>query len=286
MTNGAGGVTSGGARWPAWAIAYAVLIGATLLINTVNVLSLLDERVVMDRPLPWWEPAVWEATSGGVLLGLAWIPMLMVVRFSPERPDRLRSAGAHIAATVPFSLAHVGLMVALREAAYALAGEVYDFDGGTGALLYEYRKDFVSYVIFAAIFWITLRSRRRGDAVAAIAAPAPGMLPIDEGSPLVRVPTTEILAVRSSGNYVEFLLADGRRLLMRTTLARVETRLAGAGFVRTHRSWLANPDHVVEAVAEGSGDYGLRLGDGTQIPLSRRYPDALASLRSGRTGAG
>ena len=171
VTNGAGGVTSGGARWPAWAIAYAVLIGATLLINTVNVLSLLDERVVMDRPLPWWEPAVWEATSGGVLLGLAWIPMLMVVRFSPERPGRLRSAGAHIAATVPFSLAHVGLMVALREAAYALAGEVYDFDGGTGALLYEYRKDFVSYVIFAAIFWITLRSRRRGDAVAATAAP-------------------------------------------------------------------------------------------------------------------
>jgi DNA-binding LytR/AlgR family response regulator len=69
---------------------------------------------------------------------------------------------------------------------------------------------------------------------------------------------------------------------MRTTLAGVETMLAEAGFVRTHKSWLVNAAQVVEIVAQGSGDYGLLLSDGTRLPLSRRYPEALAALRSAR----
>ena len=70
---------------------------------------------------------------------------------------------------------------------------------------------------------------------------------------------------------------------MRATLSSVESALAGAGFVRTHRSWLANPAHVTEIEAEGSGDYGIGLTDGTRLPLSRRYPEALARLRAGRS---
>lgn len=286
MTSGALRGTSGRQDWPAWAIAYAVLIIATVLVNLVNVLSLLDEGGRRAEPLPWWKPAIWEGTSGLVLLVLAVIPMTMVRRFPPEGPRRLRTLAAHLAATIPFSLLHVGLMVALRDAAYAAMGEDYSFAGGTGALLYEYRKDLLSYAGAAAIFWIIGQLRRRGEAASPQAAAAQSLFEIDEGTRLIRVQAADILSVRSSGNYVEFLLADGRRPLMRSTLSAVEQRLAGAGLVRTHRSWLANPAHVVEAVAEGSGDYGLRLSDGTRMPLSRRYPQALASLRAGKAGAG
>ncbi|HYD11269.1 MAG TPA: LytTR family DNA-binding domain-containing protein [Allosphingosinicella sp.] len=277
MTSGAAGGTSGTTDRADWIVAYAVLTVATLLFATVNVLSYLDERTAMGRLVPWWEPAVWEGTSGIVLLLLAWIPMLLVTRFPPYGPRWPRAFAVHLAATVPFSLAHVGLMIALREGAYALAGEDYRFGGG--GLLYEYRKDVLSYALYAATFWIVLSLRRRGRAPEA----GPSSFEIDEGQRQIRVRPADILCVRSSGNYVEFSLADGRRPLMRATLGKVAAALAEAGFVRTHRSWLVNPAHVTEIEAQGSGDYGIGLVDGTRLPLSRRYPEALARLRGDRS---
>lgn len=261
-------------------IGYAIIVSALLFIETVNVLNTLHDRARLDQPLAWWKAAVWEGSSGLALAALAWIPMMMVLRFPPERPPWLRNLPAHVTATIPFSLLHVGLMIALREAAYALAGEDYRFASVAGELLYEYRKDFLSYTIFAAIFWIIHRLRRSAED--GHSSSAPNVFDIDEGSRLIRVAAADILCARSAGNYVEFFLADGRRPLMRTTLSRVETLLAPSGFVRTHKSWLANPAHVVEAAAEGSGDYGLRLSDGTDVPLSRRYPAALGPLRLNR----
>jgi DNA-binding LytR/AlgR family response regulator len=274
VTNGAPAGTSGIARWPDWAVAYAALIPVTLAVNTVNVLSYLDERELRGEPIEWWRPATWEGTSGLVLLALAWAAMLMVRRFPPERGFVPRGLVAHLAATIPFSLAHIGLMIGLREAIYFAAGDDYEFAGGSGALVYEYRKDLISYAVYAAAYWMVRRLRHRGET-----QPAADLFTIDEGQRLIRVARGDILAARSSGNYVEFLLADGRRPLMRTTLAGIESLLAGAGFVRTHRSWLVNPRHVAEAAAEGSGDFGLTLTDGTAVPLSRRYREALMSLR-------
>ena len=275
MTNGDRSGTSGKPALSPWLVAYLILIVATLAIGTVNVLSQLDERSWMNRPLEWWRPAVWEGSSGIVLMSLAWIPGLMIRRLPPNGPHGLRNAALHAVATIPFSLVHVGLMVALRHAAYALAGDQYDF--GDDALLYEYRKDVITYVLYAATFWLT--ARLMTGPPAADSGAAQQTVLIDEGQRAIRVPPRDLLGARSSGNYVEFLLADGRRPLMRTTLAAIEAQLAAMGFVRTHRSWLVNPDHVAQIEAEGSGDYGLTLGDGTKVPVSRRYPRAIEILR-------
>ena len=83
----------------------------------------------------------------------------------------------------------------------------------------------------------------------------------------------DILAVSSAGNYVEFALADGRKLLMRRPLSAVESELSGCGFVRTHRSWLVNEKAVTGLSPEGSGDYDVRPGQpecSAVTPLSRR----------------
>lgn len=109
-------------------------------------------------------------------------------------------------------------------------------------------------------------------------AQTPASLDIRDGARLVRALVAEILAVRSAGNYAEFLLADGRRPLMRTSLAEPEARLAPLGFVRTHRSWLVNAASVTGVKPEGSGDYAVELGE-VEAPLSRRFREALAILR-------
>ena len=74
------------------------------------------------------------------------------------------------------------------------------------------------------------------------------------------MPFADILAESSAGNYVEFALTDGRKLLMRRPLSAVESELAGYGFVRTHRSWLVNEKAVTGLNPEGSGDCGVCLG--------------------------
>ncbi len=72
---------------------------------------------------------------------------------------------------------------------------------------------------------------------------------------------------------------DGRRLLMRSPLQALETELVPSGFVRTHRSWIVNIRKVTTLKPEGSGDYTVELGK-QSVPLSRRFPGALAKLRN------
>jgi DNA-binding LytR/AlgR family response regulator len=92
------------------------------------------------------------------------------------------------------------------------------------------------------------------------------------------VSLSDILAVASAGNYVEFVLRDGRRLLMRSPLSALESELGPRGFLRTHRSWLINTSKMTALKPEGSGDYTVEL-ESISAPLSRRFPDALAKLR-------
>ncbi len=103
---------------------------------------------------------------------------------------------------------------------------------------------------------------------------------IRDGAKLTRVRLADILAITSAGNYVEFALQDGRRLLMRSPLSALESDLEGRGFVRTHRSWLVNSARVTALKPEGSGDYEISLGS-LDVPLSRRFKAALTKLRDG-----
>ncbi len=83
----------------------------------------------------------------------------------------------------------------------------------------------------------------------------------------------------AAGNYAEFVLADGRRPLMRTTLARLEEDLGPLGLIRSHRAGLVNPAHLTGLEPEGSGDWTAQLGS-LRAPVSRRYPEALERLKA------
>ncbi len=102
---------------------------------------------------------------------------------------------------------------------------------------------------------------------------------IRDGARILRVPVADILAISSAGNYVEFSLRDGRKPLMRSPLGSIEEEFAPYGFVRVHRSWLVNPARMTALKPEGSGDYTVELGE-ISVPLSRRFPEALAKLRA------
>src|SRR3546814_14220828 len=107
-------------------------------------------------------------------------------------------------------------MVVLRHGFYALLGEYYDFGPGFDEVLYEYRKDLLTYALFAATFWAA-GALQRGRAGEVAAAPAPPeTFDINEGHRMIPGDRTDILSARARGNYVRFRLADGPQPWVRT----------------------------------------------------------------------
>ncbi len=257
--------TGGTSRRTFW-YAYATTAVFACVVNLLNVLTIRH-----DRPeLGFLEPAIWEGSSWLSLLVFFWIAWIFW-RLAPLRSGwRLL---LHIPGAVIYSLAHVGGFIVLRKFAYWALGSRYVFGEN---FFYELPKDALAYSLFVAgiaLIEHLLRQQRL------IQTPGQTLtFDIRDGAKLTRVRLSEILAITSAGNYVEFALQDGRRLLMRSPLSALESDLEGRGFVRTHRSWLVNCARVTALKPEGSGDYEISLGS-LEVPLSRRFKAELTKLR-------
>ncbi|HYC98869.1 LytTR family DNA-binding domain-containing protein [Brevundimonas sp.] len=278
VTSGANPGTGG---WPRSApdvrdlrTAYLFVVPVTSVVVVVNALTNLSD--IPD--IATWEPWVWEISSAISILVAMLLPWLATAAAPPDeavaegwRP-KARFVLIHLAALLVFSAVHVIGFVALRKVAYDLMGAgPYEFGD---RFIYELRKDLISYGTYVATFWLIGHLRRRRDEPV-----RPVSFDIRDGGRILRVPLSEIVAVSSAGNYAEFWLVDGRRPLMRTTLAAVEVELGGFGFVRAHRSWLVNARRVKGLRPDGSGDWTVELGV-VDAPLSRRYPQALERLKT------
>ena len=88
------------------------------------------------------------------------------------------------------------------------------------------------------------------------------------------VAANDIEVLQASGNYVN-LRVRGREYPLRSTMAAIEPRLDPARFVRVHRSYMVNLDHVAEIEPLDTGDARLTMHDGSRVPCSRRYREAL-----------
>jgi len=250
--------------------AYAATAVFAGVVNVLNVLTIQH-----DRPrLGLLEPAIWEGSSWLSLLAFFWIAWVCSLLAPLRGWPRWRWL-LHIPGAVLYALLHVGGFIVLRKFAYWALGSRYVFGEN---FPYELAKDVLAYGLFVGGIALVGHLLRQQQLVQ-----IPGQtltFDIRDGAKLTRVRLSDILAITSAGNYVEFALADGRRLLMRSPLSALESDLSGRGFVRTHRSWLVNESAVTGLEPEGSGDYGVILGSLT-APLSRRFPAALARLRGG-----
>lgn len=251
---------------------FAVAAALVAAINTMNVIADLH-----DKPgLGLFGPVVWEASSWLTLMAFYWI-LWLAYRVAPPFVRPRWMLLVHIPGALLFALAHVSGFILLRKLAYALVGLRYVIDGFWPNFAYELRKDVIGYALFIVGLAFIERMLRQQRIVAM--AEQPFTFDIRDGARLNRVRLGEVLAISSAGNYVEFILRDGRRLMMRSPLSALEEELAPRGFVRTHRSWVVNSARVTGLKPEGSGDYAVEV-DALTVPLSRRFPEALARLKS------
>ncbi len=246
-----------------------------------NSIVVMMERARGGGDQALWKPVVWETSS--VLVLLALLPALLAFdrRYPLGAGHWRRNLPWHLVASVVYSVVHVVAMVALRHGAYALAGDEYDFGDWSSQWLYEYLKDVRTYFLSLAIVYgyrfIVLRLQ--GEA-SLLAAPdvGPPAEPIERPDRfLVRklgreflVAADDIEWLEADGNYVN-LHVKGRHYPLRSTMTAVEPRLAPERFLRVHRSYIVNLDHLVEIEPLDTGDARLKLKDGTVVPCSRRY---------------
>ena len=270
---------------------WIVFMALQAVFNTT--VALVDAR---DRAVPRaaWEIVTWEVSSHLVLLAL--VPAVVAIqrRLSPLARTHLpRYLGWHLAASVVFSVVHVAAMFALRAMVYAAAGERYDFAGWTGRWGYEYLKDVRAYLSMVFGIWVygVFMLRLQGEARLLDqpeAAAAPPAEPHQAAAPparperfLVRklrreflIAASDIDWLQAEGNYVG-LHVNGHDYLLRATLTDFLTQLDPAHFVRVHRSHAVHLGRIKEIEPLDGGDARLHMHDGSTVPCSRRYRDAL-----------
>jgi hypothetical protein len=252
----------------------AIVVAVVVPLNTT---SALIEAARLHIHLKTWEPLVWEGSSVAVVLGLWPFVGLAMARWPLQRGPYATPVAAHLLLTIPFSLVHVAGMVALRKLAYGMVGNSYDFatPNLAMALLYEWRKDAVTYALIAANYWVLRRPRPIGEPAPEGAADESAPVAADgfevrDGATRIFIKPREILWVEAAGNYLQ-LHTTHKTHFVRGVLTAWASRLAPSGFARIHRSRLVNCARIRELSATETKDFVVTLDDGRSLRGSRRF---------------
>jgi hypothetical protein len=280
VTSGDDSGTSGDAGKTRWRPGPWLMVAiVSFVVIAVNATSDYLDMSRSGRDFDWWEPFVWEASSGIIIVAMAPLIGLAMQRWPFTRDSLVRPALIHFALTAPFSAIHIVAIYLLRNAIYAVIGGQYGFfDDGVGlVLVYEWRKDVLTYSAIAAFYGVFqyIEARRAAAADAARTNTGDERIEIRDGGMAVFLAPRDVLFVEAAGNYIEFHTA-GRTHMVRATLAAWEQRLASRGFVRVHRSRLVNRTRIASLKPTSAGDVEIALDDGRTLLGSRRYRAALS----------
>jgi len=247
----------------------AIIIVIMIANAESSIADLQASRAHIRSDLVW----SWEWTSM-----LAWLSVypLLWIGVATIRPPRF-SWPLIVAAFVVGSLIasgwHIAVMVVLRRIYYDAVGQgPYHFFGVIDdRLIYEFRKDFATYLQFVIVAAIGQWLIARAATPPSTSAP-PKALAVADGAITHLIPLEEIESIASAGNYVEIAWGS-RTLLHRATLSAVEAEL-GDAFVRIHRGRLVRRAAIRRIETDKSGDFTVELASGASLRGSRRYRPA------------
>jgi two-component system, LytTR family, response regulator len=104
--------------------------------------------------------------------------------------------------------------------------------------------------------------------------PADERIVIRESGRVSFVEIAEIEWLEASGNYVTLHVGNGGKHLVHETMARLETRLDPARFLRIHRSTIVRIDRIKELLPHFNGEFVVVLKDNMRLKLSRSYVES------------
>jgi two-component system LytT family response regulator len=94
---------------------------------------------------------------------------------------------------------------------------------------------------------------------------------------IVFLPVSDIRWIGAEENYVRIHTKSETHLL-RETMGRLQDRLDPEAFLRVHRSYIVNLEHVKEVRTETDGEYTVVLLTGDKLTMSRSYRSRITDL--------
>ncbi|MBL6616961.1 MAG: LytTR family transcriptional regulator [Reyranella sp.] len=287
-------MTDNGPRPVDWRLPaiWAALLAVSVVVRTYVAVA---DQARTRSPISYGDALAIEITSHLVIAAL--LPALYWLQRRWPLSASARPLLIHVAAVVPFSIVHTVGMAALRLLWFsAILGKPYSFPLTADRLAYEFAKDIVSYIMLSAgIVALHHILQRFPPVPAEPAAVEPSPSPPES----VRMSLPERFAVRKRGKEIMVEVADidwveaagnyavlhvgGDTLEIRSSLTKLEGELDPKRFVRVHKSYVVNVSRIAEVTPWISGDWRIRLQDGAEVNLSRRYRqrfEALVPVRS------
>ena len=123
-------------------------------------------------------------------------------------------------------------------------------------------------------------SELRGGAAAASPPPTPEYaerIVVKAGGDLHFIKTSDVLWVEAQGDFVKVQTLEQPQLV-RETLQSMEQKLDGSRFLRIHRSFLINVQHIKRVAPALYGDHTVYMSDGSKLRLSRNYRSKLKAF--------
>lgn len=264
-----------------WAVLLTVSVVAHAYVE-------VDNEASRGNAIGFGRAAIIEASSHLVVAAL--LPAIYWLhRRWPIGGGQPGHLAIHVAALIPFSIAHTLGMAALRFLWFAgLMGENYAFPLTLDRFAYEFSKDVVNYGMLSGAVIALRHFLHRSEpeppaAVVAADASRPERFAVRKrGGNEVMVEVADIDWIEAAGNYA-ILHVGGETFEIRSSLARLESELDPRRFVRVHKSHVVNIARVAEVTPWVSGDWRIRMQDGAEVNLSRRYRrrfEALAPVRT------
>jgi DNA-binding LytR/AlgR family response regulator len=104
-------------------------------------------------------------------------------------------------------------------------------------------------------------------------------IPVEKGDGIQLISLSDVRYIVAFDDKV-FVNTHEEQFLTRFSLTELETRLVTQGFVRIHRSYIANLQHILELQPFFNGTYNLIIDDKkkTVLPVSRTRVKSLRSL--------
>jgi two-component system LytT family response regulator len=124
---------------------------------------------------------------------------------------------------------------------------------------------------------IAARATPGGAPIAGGASPAAARIAVQSGGTLRFLDVNAITRITAEDCYAR-IHGDEGATLVRESLTSLESRLPVGAFRRVHRSALINLRHVMLLAPVAHGDMRLRLSDGSEVRVSRRYRSAIRDL--------
>ena len=225
-------------------------------------------------------PVILEGTSHLAVALLVPLVIAFDHRFPIRQASWRTSLPAHAIFSVVFSLAHVFLMYWMRVFLFGVfsPSAPYHWDNWFGEFVYEYLKDFRTYMLIVVLLYLYRFIIRRLQGEAGFIderyenepATVSDRFLIKKLGREFLVRMQDIDWIEACGNYVN-LHVGGKVYPLRDTMTNIAERLMDHGFLRVHRSAIVNLDRVAEIVAFDTGDGEARLRSDAVVPVSRRF---------------